>query len=392
MHIAMAIPFFHPATRFGGPIAQLELVCRRMAQGGDRVSVVTLDQGIGPEVPRDRWVDVDGYRIWYQSTRPHHRVVPYYCPAVARPLADILGSAEVLHLQMGMTMINAHAAAVANRCGAAVVYSPRGNLNPRRLQVKKWPKAGYLRLFERRVIRAAAACQALTAREVDELVAQGAPAGRIRRIPNCVDVPDSGNESAGLGFRRRFAIPRDAVVVLFLGQLSWVKGLDLLIDAFAIVAQRRRSVYLLIAGPDAGYRRRAVQRARKREIGPQTIFTGHLAGEQKQAALRAADIFALTSFAEGLPNAVLEAAAAGLPLLVTEACNMPEIAHYNAGCVTKADASEIAAALDHLIDAPPRRAAYGQGARRMAEGPFSPQRVVAQLRELYESVRNGQSR
>jgi glycosyltransferase involved in cell wall biosynthesis len=103
-------------------------------------------------------------------------------------------------------------------------------------------------------------------------------------------------------------------------------------------------------------------------------------------------VFALTSLTEGMPIAALEACAAGVPVLLSDRCHLPEVASEGAGRVEPLDADRLAAALSAMLGDEVARAEMGRRARALVERRFTLDRVVARLEWLYESVRAGSER
>ena len=100
-----------------------------------------------------------------------------------------LDGADVLCLNVGLTLLNRTAARLAERTGVPYVFNAEGALCPTRLRVKRLRKAAFLRCIERPLLRGAAALQATTAREASDLEQQGADPSRIRIVPNGVVMP-----------------------------------------------------------------------------------------------------------------------------------------------------------------------------------------------------------
>ena len=188
--------------------------------------------------------------------------------------------------------------------------------------------------------------------------------------------------------RKNLKIPPNENIILFFGFIREYKGLDLLIGAVAEVHDRHRELMLLIAGPDAGYERQARLQVKQAALEQAVRFVGHLKGPEKLKAMRAADVFALTSYSEGLPNAVIEACHIGLPVLVTETCNVPEVGSEGAGYVVPAQRGRVAEALWGLVESSAHRAELGQRARDLAERQFSVPRVVEALEAMYRDLTN----
>jgi histidinol-phosphate phosphatase family protein len=387
LRIVRVMPWFDPATRFGGPVTQAREVCRALAARGHEVRVLTTDIGIGDDLPRDAWIARDGYHVWYGRARPWHRKAPYPAPFLRRPLVEALAGADVLCLNVGLTLLNDLAARLARRAGVPWVYNAEGALDPVRLRNRRLSKRLFLRLFERSLLRGAAAVQAVSEAEARHLALQGADPSRLHLVPNGVELPDLAAAPGGSSFRRRFAVAATAPLVLHLGRVTRLKGLDLLLPAFAAAVRRQPQAVLAVVGPeDASYGRQLVRQANHLAIADRVRFTGQLDGELRQSALRAADVFALASRSEGLPIAVLEACSFGLPVLITTACNLPEVAAAGAGLVVEPREAEIAAGLASLLADPDMRAGLGERGRRLVAEHFTLDRVVDRLAQLYGRI------
>lgn len=386
LRIVHAIPFAWPATRFGGPVAQLARICPALAARGHEVRLVTTDLGIPEEVPRDTWVEHEGYRIWYGRTRgPLERVAPYWEPMLYQPLRNATLGADILHLHLGLTLLNAMGRKTARNLGVPYIYAPRGSLSPRRLQDRRLSKTLFVSLFERRVIRDAAALHALTPVEVDDLTRLGAAPDRIYIVPNSVDAVALTPEDT-VEARHRFSLTHQDHVVLFLSQLHPIKGLDILLETLARLLPRHPTLKLLIAGPDTGGKTGSLALAARLGVSGACRFVGHLDGREKLLAFAAADIFSLPSYAEGLPNAVLEACAAGLPVLISTQCNLPDIAESGAGHVAPAEVDAFTNALERMITQRDLCRQMGVRGRALVEQRFSVLRVVERLEAMYCEV------
>jgi glycosyltransferase involved in cell wall biosynthesis len=163
-------------------------------------------------------------------------------------------------------------------------------------------------------------------REVEQYLEElGIPSGLIVRLPNAVDghvfVPSATNQKQAV--RRSLGITADRTIVLYVGRLRWVKGVDVLIEAWAALPQsQRRNAMLLIVGD--GEERLAIQR-RIDLLGLRQSIS--LVGEQTdvQGYYAAADLFVLPSRTEGLSNALAEAMACGLPVVGSRVGGTPDI-------------------------------------------------------------------
>lgn len=173
------------------------------------------------------------------------------------------------------------------------------------------------------------------------------PSNRIRIIENGVDLarfrpPSAGERQAA---RQALGLAADAPLVAFVGSGFERKGAFRLLDALALPAARH--IHAVVAGAD-----RALDRLRRRAAAPplsgRVTVLGGVA--DVRPVLAAADLFALPSLYDPLPNAALEAIACGLPVLVTRDTGIAEaVASSGAGLVLSRDPEDLAAGLDRCL-------------------------------------------
>jgi glycosyltransferase involved in cell wall biosynthesis len=220
---------------------------------------------------------------------------------------------------------------------------------------------------------------------------QGAGPGQCVVIPNGAEIDPDTVLPDGTAFRRRLGIALDAPLVLFMGRLHRIKGLDVLVDAFATVRDRFPTAQLVIAGPDEGERAAVEARARSLGLPDAVHLPGSLDGNLRLAAYSAADVFALTSWSEGMPNAVLEACASGTPVLISDQCNLPEVAAFSAGRIVPVSPAPVATALAAMLADREGLDATGANARRMVRERFAFPTVIDRLEELYDRLARPQA-
>ncbi len=384
LRILKVLPFFSPAL--GGPAIQARSVCKELAARGHQVSVITSDLGFDASAPTDSWCQEDGFRVWRATTRSRQKSPPYPLPDLREVLTESARQSDALCLNVALTLWNVACRKLALRARIPYIYNAEGALCPERLRTKRLRKLAFLGLYERRILHDASALQAVTETEAKDLVRQGAASEKVRDIPNGVTLTDPPSPQATRAFREGLDIDEDAIVVLFLGRLTRLKGLDLLVEAATPVMHEEPRLVGVVAGPEEGEGDRAAHIAQRAGLASRFRWPGLLTGEAKRCALAAADLFALPSRSEGLPNSILEAAAAGLPLWITDRCNIPEVGRYDAGTADPPDAVRLSASLREHVGDMDRRCTRGQNARRMAEECFALDGVVDRLEQLYEEL------
>lgn len=249
-----------------------------------------------------------------------HPVVPResrvigYAPAIDMLLARL--RPDIVHLH-GLWTYESIAASRwrARSATGRLVISPHGMLEPWALANSGLKKRIASAVFQRKACGRADLLHGLTPSEAAEI---GAYCGArpVALVPNGVDLPaDAAREDAGGGSRR----------LLYLGRLHPKKNLGFLLEAWAAAGSATQGWRLEIAGWDQGGTEAALkQKAADLGLDASVDFPGPLFGAAKQAAYSAADAFVLPSLSEGLPMVVLEAWSNGLPVLMTDACNLPD--------------------------------------------------------------------
>jgi glycosyltransferase involved in cell wall biosynthesis len=173
---------------------------------------------------------------------------------------------------------------------------------------------------------------------------------------------------------------------LFLGRVNRKKGLDRLIPALAQAPGLR----LVIAGNDEEeYTLVVDDLARRAGVGDRVIFTGPIHGADKAALLSSARLLVLPSYSENFGNVVVEAMAAGCPVVVTREVGIAEaVEQAGAGLVVDGGARELGNAIASLADDDRQRREMGARGRAAVAAQFSWPAVAERMEELYQSVRD----
>ena len=288
-------------------------------------------------------------------------------PGAARALRGI--APEVVHTHGLWTGLSV----AARRTGGVRVVSPHGMLEPWALSQSAARKRIALGLVERGHMAGAGAIHALTEAEARDIRALGLTAP-VAVIPNGVDPAPLSPPPPPAWI--------DRPTLLFLGRLHPKKGLAELVRAFGAASGDLPGWRLAIAGWEDGMPDLR-QLAAEVGQGADIVFPGPLHGDAKAAALAHAAAFVLPSRSEGLPMTVLEAWAAGCPVLMTDACNLPEGFGAGAAARIETEPTRMAKAFRrHLPDAAWRRAA-GAAGRALVARDFAWDTVAVRFDALY---------
>lgn len=381
MRIVQVIPTYLPAVRYGGPIITTHALSVALVALGHQVQVVTTNMD-GPgdcAVPLGRPVALDGVQVHYFPV-PHLRRL-HFSSAMGRGLWSLLRGASVLHMHSVFLAPTAMAAAIARHHRVPYMLAPRGALVPELFRRKsRYLKTAWVQLIERQTLRGASYLHVTSEAEYADASRLHVPLPPPCVVPNGVDVPDF--ESLPAPSARVTALTRQRYV-LFLGRLSWKKGLDRLLAALPTTRLR-----LLVAGnDDEGYTRVLLDQARALGVAEQVECIGPVVGAEKHWLLRQARCLALTSYNENFGNVVVEAMAAGTPVVVTpEVAAQSHVQAARAGLVVRGEPEPLRQALSLYFHDDARRERAGEAGRRYAREHLSWSGVARQLVERYEEM------
>jgi glycosyltransferase involved in cell wall biosynthesis len=175
-------------------------------------------------------------------------------------------------------------------------------------------------------------------------------------------------------------------LLLFLGRISWKKGLDRLLRAFALT----KVGTLAIVGPDdEGLVLRLQQDAAGLQIGNRVRFLPRtVLGPDKEHLFAAAQAFVLPSYSENFGNTVVEAMQRGVPVVATPEVGAAAIVERaGGGMVVEGEPQALAAAINHLLSAPLRARSMGEAGRSYVEKYYTWPRISAEMESLYQSLR-----
>jgi glycosyltransferase involved in cell wall biosynthesis len=267
-------------------------------------------------------------------------------PRGAGALRRLAATADVVHILGFRDPVGTIAARAAIRAGVPFVLEPVG-MHRRRLRSLRL-KGVYDVLIGASVIERAARIIATSQLELSEMIDDGVSPARVAIRANGVDVSDLLPLPPRGAFRAEYGIPAAVPLVLALGRITAKKQLAPLADAVLSLPD----VWVAIVGPDDGDG--TVERLRSEFSSRHERFrlvSEGLWGDAKGSAYADADMFCLPSATENFGNAAAEAAALGLPVVVTDRCGVSEWLDPAASrTVAFGDAAGLRAAIDRCLD------------------------------------------
>lgn len=275
---------------------------------GHEVRVLTTSGTSGAKL-------VDGVQVHYcrnlssYLAHKHRLFIPI---GFRKELQQQLEICDVLHIHEFRSTLTIPAARLAREMSLPYVLSPHGGL---RHLGKHLAKRTFDRLWGESILDHAAAVLVLSSQERADALSFRVHESRIFHLPNALDVSGYAAMPRPDAFRKRWNLTA-AKIILFLGRLNRIKGIDVLIEAFLSLRQQRKDVQLVLAGPDDGEGRHIPKRN-------DILKTGYLDQPEKLEALSAADVVVLPSRSEASPVVLFEALLCRRPVIVSSACELP---------------------------------------------------------------------
>lgn len=359
----------------GGTAERTWRLSRAFSEAGLECTVLTLDIGVDTRQQQD----LNSIRVVALPCIFRR----FFIPRLSwRLLRQEVKAADIIHLMGHWTLLNALVYLAARSWGRPYVVCPAGALPiiGRSALLKRL----YNHIIGHRIIRCAAGHVAITRDEVGHFADYGVNPETVVVIPNGVP---SGLDGTGdcRDFLARFRL-EGRRFVLFLGRLAYIKGPELLLEAFASVASTLRDLDLVYAGPDAGMQQQLHEYAARRGVGSRVHFTGYLGGSDKACALQACELLAVPSRQEAMSIVALEAGACGKPVLLTDQCGFDQVEQVRGGRVVSAASIAIEKALLEMIANPDELAAMGARLKAFVMREFTWDQSARRYRALFERI------
>ena len=386
MKVLQVVPSLAP--EWGGPVKVVNELAGALEAIGVSSEIISAQ---GRRVGNPETVTND-IPIHLFETGPLARLWTAHTPGLKKTLARKIPDFDLVHIQELWHYPGYIASKIARSRNVPYIVTIHGELNEWNLQQKRLKKQIYMTAIQRGILQKSAALHAITQAESNR-IRQLEIETPVAMIPNGIHTEEFENLPDRSQFVSRYPELENRLIVLFLGRIQQKKGLDILAQAFGNLVRTRHDVRLVVAGPDEDNTLTEIKTILKSQGAlEKAVFPGMLTGEQKLEALSAADIFALTSYSEGFSVALLEALSAGLPLVITDECNFPEVGDSRAGFVVRPNDSETASALMSLLDSADLRREMSENARRLVRSNYTWERIAEKMFTLYGNVIAGNFR
>lgn len=393
MNILLVTPYFVPAWSYGGPVKLVYELALQLQKSGHEVTVVTTDVLDRTHRHSESTAVLEGVRVHYFKNMSNTLAFRFnaYLPRGFRQWCRMhLQEYDVIHCHDAYTWLNVVIAREATRQGKPYFIQPHGALNATRVVARlRFAKKFFLSIFPF-VLRRASGIIVSTQAEKDVEIARldARLIAKTSVVTNGVDVSQITPPSHDPHLRQELGILPNELFILYFGRLQQIKGIDISLEALALLPDVAWK--FVIVGRDEGEQAGFERQIAHHHLQDRVQFLGTVFGPRMKALLAAADVFLFTSRSEGLPMAVLDASAAGLPSILSVACNVPEIGEYGAGIVVSDNTpTQVAAALrSFAIQTPAERGHMQTRAHDVIREKFNLTLVTQQYLHLYQQAQS----
>lgn len=364
----------------GGATERTLQISRALNRAGHQCTILTTDVGLSPAYLnqcRQQW----GLTVFALPSLWQR----FYIPKPSQDLIKrLVADADVVNLIAHWSVINALVYRVVVKLAKPYTVCPSGSLP---IFVKsKVIKKLYNYFIGRKILLDANGCIAISPNEIDDFRSYGVQPDKVSMIPNGIN-PADYPESDGEKFRARHSIG-DAPFILFLGRLNFIKGPDMLLEAFCRCSHDEcmKKYHLVFAGPDEGMVNKLRRVVEASGVNDRVHFIGYIGGAEKSAAYRTADFLTIPSRQEAMSIVVLEAAITGTPVLITDKCGFDDVAAVGGGVVVPASVEGLQKGLLSMTGDPERLRIMGQNLEAYTREHFLWDHAANKYLELFSRI------
>lgn len=376
MRVLHVVPDLKPER--GGPSRSVPDLCNALAECGTHVTLFsTCEPGES--------MTIDPEQVPYDVVLFSSRVgLVNAASKLSKRIASDSEQFDLVHIHSLWNPVATLAALGARRARLPYIISPRGMLDRVCLNRRRGLKRFYAALLERRTVESAALLHFLSAAEASSSQVNWLQLPGHFIAPNGININSAEIESGFL--RRRFPDFKGRQLMLFLGRLHPIKGLDLQLQALSRLVKNNPLLLWVLIGPDSGEWQRLSKDIRTMGLGKHVRWLGAITGHERLLALADADVVVQTSIYECYSVTVSEALAVGAPLVITETVHRPEVQDIGAGLVVSNNPDELARAVEEILHVPERAKLMRAAGRCFAARDMTWERIALIVSAAYKNI------
>lgn len=377
---------FYP-RKFGGVTAVSYNVAKKLVEHGHKVTVYTTDVG-NSQFSRLNVQDtkiMNGIKVRYFKNISNFFAFKHRLYLPIGMFSDVrrdMPNFDIIHFHDYRSFLTVIVHHYAKKHKIPYVLQAHGSILP--FFQKQRLKELYDLVWGYKILKDTSKAIALTETEAIQYKKMGIDEDKIEIIPNGIDLTEFRNLPKRGEFREKYGVKSGERMVLYLNRINKIKGIDLLVRAFADLTKRLGNVKLVIAGPDDGFLSNLKKQIKDLKIEDRILITGPLYAENKLRAFVDSDVYVLPSFYEIFSITVLEAWACGTPVILTDRCGMADYVK-KIGCVVEYDKNKLEDAITKTLTDEGLRRKFRKEGMRVVREKFRWDRIVEQLENIYKN-------
>ncbi|MBF4469034.1 MAG: glycosyltransferase [Methanobrevibacter arboriphilus] len=356
MKILHIVPTYYPCLEAGGVVNAVYKLSKKQAEEGNDVSVFTTDSCIERMKLDKRYnVDIEGVKVYYfrnlsNSLKTKFLIdTPYPLPLKIR---KEIKKYDIVHIHEHRHSLAIAASHYASKNNIPYVIQAHGSVLP--FFQKEKLKEIFDKLWGFKILKNASKVFALTNVEKEQYLKMGVEEERIEIVPLGIDIEEYSKLPSKGNFREKYNISENDKLLLFIGRIHKIKGLDLLVNSLDVlnreyIKKNVENLKLAIIGPDNGFLAELKKVIADLDLEENIIITGPLFNKDKIEAIVDCDIFIMPSQYESFTTSGLEAMACGKPLILTKNNHIHTWVDNNTGLSAEYDKNDLADKIQKLL-------------------------------------------
>ena len=396
MKILHVAHFFYPCLSAGGVVNASYQIASKQGKDDD-VKVISSDSCKERlKFPNGRYdVDVDGIKVdYFKNLSNGFKLKTMLDTPLAAPfkIRKDIKDYDIVHIHEHRQTLAIIASYFARKNNIPYIVQAHGSVLP------FFQKEGLKNLFDKvfgfKILHNASCVFALTEVEKEQYLKMGVDEDKIEIVPLGINLEEYDNLPDYGKFRSKFNIGENDKLILFVGRIHEIKGLDLLIDAFndLIVQNNEKSslegiacsnIKLAIVGPDDGYLMKLEEKVKEYSLEENVIITGPLYKVEKQEALVDCDLFVMPSKYESFTTSGLEAMACSKPLVLTKNNHIHNWVDGNVGLTCENNKDSLREAIENVIFDENLSLIFARNGRKLIQEKYNWDIINNQILEIY---------
>ena len=390
MKILHVAHFFIPCLSAGGVVNASYQIASKQREDND-VKVLTTDSCKERlKFPNGRYdVEVEGIRIdYFKNLSNRFKMATMLDTPLSAHfrIRKEIKNYEIVHIHEHRQTLAIIVSHFARKNNIPYIVQAHGSALP--FFQKEGLKNIFDKVFGFKILHNATCVFALTEVEKEQYLKMGVDDEKIEIVPLGINLEEYENLPDYGIFRSKFNIDDEDKLILFVGRIHEIKGLDLLIDSFneMINLNENDKIKLAIVGPDDGYLEELEEKIKNYSLEENVIVTGPLYNQAKQEALVDCDLFAMPSKYESFTTSGLEAMACSKPLVLTKNNHIHDWVDGNCGLACDDDKDSLRIAIEELLFDEDLSKTYGDNGKRLIKEKYNWDMINSQILEIYEKL------